>query len=134
MEFTLYFLRIFVYDLLYASPILLCLMLLISLIGLSIGKIEGWSGSNAMYHAFINATTVGYGDFRPTKNSSKLLAIILAFVGLIFTGMVLAIALHAAGYAYNEVYHTGDFSERQRAELPVSENSQLHRVQIHQPD
>ena len=46
---------------------------------------------------------VGYGDLRPTKGRSKILAVALAFVGLIFTGMVVAIALHAADYAYGMV-------------------------------
>ncbi len=104
MEFTYNFLRVFLSDLLYAGPILVFLVLLISFIGYSIGRIEGWSKSDALYHAFINATTVGYGDFRPVKKSSKMLAVVLAFVGLILTGMIVAIALHAANYAYGNVY------------------------------
>ena len=112
MEFTLYFLRVFFIDLLYASPILICLILLIGLIGYRIGRIEGWSVSDALYHAFINATTVGYGDIRPTRKRSKMIAIALAFVGLIFTGMVVAIALHAANYAYAQVYDTSGFRNR----------------------
>lgn len=112
MEFTLYFLRVFFTDLLYASPLLLFLVVLISFIGLRIGKIEGWSNSDALYHAFINATTIGYGDFHPTRRRSKLLALVLAFIGLIFTGMVVAIALHAADYAYGAVYQMSGFTHR----------------------
>ena len=109
MEFTLDFLRLFFLDLLYASPVLVFLVVLISFIGGTIGRIEGWSRSDALYHAFINATTVGYGDFLPTKKVSKLLAVVLAFVGLVFTGMIVAIALHAVDYAYGEVYETSGF-------------------------
>jgi len=112
MEFTLRFVHVFVVDLLYASPVLVCLVLLIAMIGLFIGRIEGWSRFDALYHAFINATTVGYGDFRPTKRRSKKLAIALAFVGLIFTGMVVAVALHAANYAYSQVYDASGFRDR----------------------
>lgn len=112
MEFTYNFLRVFLSDLFYAGPILVCLILLISFIGYSIGRIEGWSRSDALYHAFINATTVGYGDFRPVKKSSKTLAVVLAFVGLILTGMIVAIALHAANYAYGEVYGASGFRDR----------------------
>ena len=112
MEFTFRFLHVFAFDLLYASPVLVCLVLLIAFIGLSIGRIEGWSRFDALYHAFINATTVGYGDLRPTKKSSKKLAVALAFVGLIFTGMVVAVALHAANYAYSQVYDASGFRER----------------------
>jgi len=112
MDFTLQFLRVFLNDLLYAAPILIGLLFLISIIGFIIGKAEGWSLTDSLYHAFINATTVGYGDFRPAKNQSKLLAVVLAFIGLVFTGMVVAIALHAANYAYGQVYEVSGFRGR----------------------
>lgn len=112
MEFTFTFLRIFWLDLLYASPILGLLLLLIVLLGYLIGRLERWSAFDAIYHAFVNATTVGYGDFRPSKRSSKTLAILLALVGLIFTGMVVAIALHAASFAFTQVYDVAGFGHR----------------------
>ena len=112
MEFTLEFLRIFFLDLRHAGPVLTCLLLLIGFIGYIIGRIEGWSLFDSMYHAFINATTVGYGDFRPADKRAKFLAIMLAFVGLVFTGMVVAIALHAANDAFGQVYETSRFSNR----------------------
>ena len=114
MEFTLYFLALFFRDLLYAGPIVIFLIVLICIIGLIIGRIEGWSRSDALYHAFINATTVGYGDFPPTKRPSKTLAILLAFIGLIFTGIIVAIAIHAADYAFGMVYGIGGFLDRIR--------------------
>jgi voltage-gated potassium channel len=113
MEFTFEFLRIFFLDLFYAAPIILFLLILIALIGCIIGRIEGWSLSNSLYHAFINATTVGYGDFRPSNMRAKFLAVVLAFAGLLFTGMVVAIALHAANYSYGQVYETSGFRGRQ---------------------
>ena len=113
MEFTLRFLHVFFVDLVLASPLLVFLLALISLIGYTIGRMEGWSAADAQYHAFINATTVGYGDYRPKQKRSKLLAVILAFVGLVLTGMIVAIALHAADHAYGVVYGTGGFRVRQ---------------------
>ena len=112
MEFTVEFLRTLWIDLLYAGPLLIFLLVLIALIGYIIGRIEGWSLSDSLYHAFINATTVGYGDFRPAKGRAKFLAIVLAFVGLVFTGMVVAIALHAANDAFGHVYDTAGFVDR----------------------
>lgn len=112
MEFTLYFVQVFFLDLLFAGPVLVFLFVLIGFIGSIIGRIEGWSISDALYYAFITATTVGYGDFRPTKKRAKMFAIVLAFVGLVFTGMVVAIALHAADYAYGEVFDASGFRNR----------------------
>lgn len=112
MEFTLEFFNIFFTDLLHAAPLLAFLLALIIVFGFIIGRIEGWSLSDSLYHAFINATTVGYGDFRPTDKRAKLLAVMLAIIGLVFTGMVVAVALHAANYAYGQVYDTSGFRGR----------------------
>ena len=94
------FLRTFSIGLLHASPILVFLTLLIVLMGQIVGKEEGWSKADALYFSFITATTVGYGDLRPTKPLSKVLAVTIGFVGVIFTGIVTAIGLHAAQSAF----------------------------------
>ena len=129
MDFTFHFLRIFATDLLYASPLLICLLMLIALIGWRIGRLEGWPLFDAMYHAFINATTVGYGDLHPTTGRGKLLAVVLAFVGLIFTGMVVAIALHAADHAYSKVYEVVELQERDSEPA-----RQLNPPRSHEPE
>lgn len=85
---------------------------MIGFIGYGIGRIERWSLSDALYHAFIKAATVGNGDFRPTRKRSKGLAVVLAFVGLVFTGTVDAMALHAADYADGQVYDVSGFRDR----------------------
>ena len=106
IEFTYDFVRVFFFELVYVGPILASLMLCICFMGYIIGRIEGWSCFDALYHAFINATTVGYGDFRPTKKLSKMLAIAIAFVGIVFTGIVVAIGVHASDQAFKKVYDT----------------------------
>ena len=112
MEFTFDFIRIFFIELAYAGPILIFLILCISLMGLIIGRNEGWSRTDALYHAFINATTVGYGDFRPTRKGSKLLAVATALVGLVFTGIVIAIGVHAADQAFKKLHESSEIRFR----------------------
>ena len=112
MEFTLEFFEILFTDLVHAAPLLLFLLSLIVVLGYAIGRIEGWSLFDSLYHAFINATTVGYGDFRPGDKRAKFMAVMLAIVGLVFTGMVVAVALHAANHAYGVVYDTTSFRGR----------------------
>ena len=51
---------------------------------------------------FKTAINVGYGDFHPCKRLSKGIAILTALVGIIFTGIVVAVALHAAQTAFKE--------------------------------
>jgi len=100
MKFTFDFLRLFFYGLSLVSPILLSLMLFIIWLGQRVGKREKWSRFDALYWSFITASTVGYGDLRPATRMSKVLSLVIAFTGLIFTGIIVAIALQSATEAF----------------------------------
>lgn len=80
-------------------PVLLCLALVIVALGQFAGKAEGWKRFDSFYWSFITATTIGYGDLRPTKVSSRIMAIIIGLLGLTFTGILIAIAVHAGAIA-----------------------------------
>lgn len=74
---TVTFLRQFCVGLWLMLPLLLSLALGITLLGQAVRKQEGWSRFDSFYWSFITATTVGYGDVRPVKRKSKIVAIIL---------------------------------------------------------
>lgn len=71
----------------------------ITVLGQVVGKKEGWSPFDSFYWAFITATTVGYGDIRPTRKSSRVISIVIGFAGLMLSGILIAIAVHAATIA-----------------------------------
>ena len=96
---TTTFLSEFIFGLWLTLPLLLTLALTITLIGQIVGRKEGWHRVDSFYWAFITATTIGYGDIRPTKRSSKLLSIFIGFAGLTFSGILVAVAVHAATIA-----------------------------------
>ena len=49
----------------------------------------------ALYLAFITAFTVGFGDVAPSSRGARVVTVILAFLGLILVGVLVAIAAHA---------------------------------------
>lgn len=98
------FLKVFLISLVYVSPILILLAAMISGIGLWIGHRERWKPVDSVYFAFITATTVGYGDFHPKSNPSKYAAIIIAFIGVLFTGIIVAIGINAAETSFITIH------------------------------
>jgi len=96
---TTAFLREFVFDLWVTSPLWLTLAMAVTALGQLVGKREGWSQFDSFYWSFITATTVGYGDIRPIKRASRIFAIAIALVGLMLTGILVAVAVHSATVA-----------------------------------
>jgi len=100
---TLIFLKQFGIGLWFICPILLSLAVAVAMLGLVVKRNEGWSRTDTLYWSFITATTVGYGDFRPLKRQSKILAIVIAFLGLVLSGIIVAVAVRAATLALDHV-------------------------------
>jgi len=96
---TVTFLKQFAIGLELTFPLLLSLAAVVTLLGQAVGTKEGWSRFDSLYWSFITATTVGYGDICPLKRGSKIVAIVIAFLGLVLTGIVIAIAVHAGTVA-----------------------------------
>ena len=102
MDFTFDYLHIFYISVKLASPLLIFSVALIILLGLIVGMRESWGRFDSIYWAFITATTVGYGDIRPTRPVSKALSVLIAFVGMTFTGILVALAIYAATTAMGQ--------------------------------
>jgi len=96
---TITFLKQFGIGLWLTFPLLLSLAAAITLLGQTVGKKEGWSRFDSIYWSFITATTVGYGDIRPIKRGSRILAILIAFLGLVLSGIVVGVAVRAGSLA-----------------------------------
>ena len=77
----------------------LTLVAAVTVLGQLVGKREGWSRFDSFYWSFITATTVGYGDVRPTKTVPRIFAMVIALVGLMLTGILVAVAVHSATVA-----------------------------------
>ena len=101
MGFEATFLEFFFKSMTFMAPTLLVLLLVITALGWWVGRIEQWSSTDSIYYAFITATTVGYGDLHPVKARSKLIAVAIALVGILFTGIIVALAVTSASFAFD---------------------------------
>lgn len=99
MDFTL---KLFFLGLWLMGPVLFSLMLVIVVIGQIVGRREAWRRSDALYWSFITATTVGYGDLRPSNWLSKALSVVIALTGIVCTGIIVSTAIYAATHAFSK--------------------------------
>lgn len=104
MLFTFKFINFFINGLTLAAPLLIFLAVVVVVLGQIVGRRESWSRFDSLYWSFITATTVGYGDIRPLDRLSKIFSILIAFTGIIFSGIIVALAINAASIAFSHVH------------------------------
>lgn len=71
------------------------LLLLIFIGGVVVSEVEGIKLGDGVYFAFITGLTVGYGDIAPHTTMGRIVSVIIALVGLVFTGLTVAVATRA---------------------------------------
>ena len=99
MEFTIAFVKLFFWSIYLVAPLLVFLSFFIILLGQIVCSIEKWGKFDGLYWSFITATTVGYGDIRPLKKVSKALSVTIALVGIMLTGIIIAVTINTASIA-----------------------------------
>jgi voltage-gated potassium channel len=102
MEFTIAFVRLFAWSIYLALPLFAFLGLVIVVLGLWVCRLEKWNKFDGLYWSFITATTVGYGDISPLKKTSKVLSVLIAIVGMMLTGIIIAITIRTATIAFEK--------------------------------
>ncbi|KNC47251.1 potassium channel [Thecamonas trahens ATCC 50062] len=59
-------------------------------------QVEGWSFFEGLYFALVTTSTVGYGDFYPTKTSSRIFVMLFSLVGLGLMTTTVAFIAHSS--------------------------------------
>jgi len=67
-------------------------------------SIEQLPFGEAIYFSFITGLTIGYGDIAPGTPTGRIISILLGVNGILFTGLVVAAAVHALECAVEDVY------------------------------
>ena len=91
-------------------PILSGLLLLMTILGATIGFLERWKFTEGIYFAFVSGLTIGYGDFVPKRPVSRTLAIAIGFLGILLTGLVAAVGVQALNAATRREPNSGNQS------------------------
>ena len=81
------------------AGLFLVLGVVVVLAGVLIARFDKISIADAIYFACITSLTVGFGDLVPKTGATKVIAVILAILGLIVFGIVVAVSVHALDMA-----------------------------------
>jgi voltage-gated potassium channel len=63
----------------------------------AVAHIEKLPFGEALYFSFITGLTIGYGDIVVKTPFGRLIAVMLGLIGIVFSGLIVAAALHAVG-------------------------------------
>ena len=80
----------------------LALFALIVINGWAISYVEKLPFGDAMYFAFITGLTIGYGDIVVKTPAGRILAVLIGFIGFLFSGLIIAIAVRVLRETYHE--------------------------------
>lgn len=103
------------------APILSFLGVIIVFLGQIVGRTEGWTKFDSVYWSFVTASTVGYGDIRPMKKVSKMISIAIALIGIMFTGIIVAVTVNTTKIALEEHGDMGLVERLTETEIPSPE-------------
>ncbi len=96
----IYFFRYFFEIVWKVNHVIFALFIMFILGALVISKVEGVDIVNSIYFTFITGFTIGFGDITPHTIIGKVISIIIGIVGIIFTGLIVAISVRALSKAF----------------------------------
>ena len=95
MKEFIIFLRYFFDRAMLARHVLIALLALMAIGAGLISIAEGMNYWEALYFASITGLTVGYGDVAPTTVLGRIVSVLIALIGLVFFGIIVAVANRA---------------------------------------
>jgi ABC-type Na+ efflux pump permease subunit len=103
IHFSIEFLRV----LWHVRSINLALFALIVINSWAISYLEKLPFGDALYFAFITGLTIGYGDIVVKTPVGRILAVLIGFIGVLFSGLIVAAALRAVGETLKKSHNRG---------------------------
>ncbi len=86
--------------------VFLAILALIMVGAVVVAGVEKMPIEEAVYFALITGLSIGYGDIVATTTSGRIMSVLLGVLGILFTGLVIAVAVHAVREAWDTTKKT----------------------------
>ncbi len=96
------FARHFFHAIWYVKAVILMLIALIVAGAAAVSLFEKMPFGDTLYFAFVTGLTIGYGDIVVQTPFGRLMAVLIGFVGILFTGLMVAVLVYAVRESIEE--------------------------------
>ena len=91
----------------HVKSVILALIALIIVGAVAITLIEKMPFADTLYFAFVTGLTIGYGDIVMKTPGGRLIALLIGLVGILFTGLMVAVLVYAVRESMAESRNRG---------------------------
>ena len=86
----------------HVRAVILVLIALIMAGAAAVTLVEKMPFADTLYFAFVTGLTIGYGDIVMQTPVGRLVALLIGLVGILFTGLMVAVLVHAVRESFEE--------------------------------
>lgn len=86
----------------FVRGVMLGLLLVLVICAFITAEVENMPLADALYFTFITALTVGYGDITPKTGIGRIISVLIAVVGAIIIGLIVAVSSRALKLAVEQ--------------------------------
>ena len=91
----------------HVRTIILILIALIVAGAAAVTLVEKLPFADTLYFAFVTGLTIGYGDIVMQTPVGRLVALLIGLIGILFTGLLVAVMVHAVRECFEELKKRG---------------------------
>ena len=91
----------------HVKSVILALIALIMAGAVAMSLIEKMPFADTLYFAFVTGLTIGYGDIVMKTPGGRLIALLIGLVGILFTGLLVAVLVYAVRESMTESQKRG---------------------------